>query len=62
MKKLALKIDALRVESFEVAGPERMGGTVRAHAGARFGNSGMTQCLTGICDCVITYSCDAVCD
>jgi hypothetical protein len=62
VKKLALKIDALRVESFEVAAPERTEGTVCAHADARFHNSIRTQCVTGICDCVITDpSCEVVC-
>lgn len=61
MKKVTLNIDALRVESFEVAGPERTGGTVRAHAHLLFGQSIRTQCVTGICDCVATYSCEEVC-
>ncbi|HEX6749261.1 MAG TPA: hypothetical protein VF092_18330 [Longimicrobium sp.] len=41
MKKLILKIDTLRVESFEVSDRERAGGTVRAHATVD----------TGPCDC-----------
>lgn len=41
LKKLILKIDTLRVESFEVSDRERAGGTVRAHATVD----------TGPCDC-----------
>ncbi|HEX8904800.1 MAG TPA: hypothetical protein VF771_08170 [Longimicrobiaceae bacterium] len=53
MKKLALDIDTLRVESFEVAAAAPTRGTVRAHDGT-WGETCVTQCVTGPCDCVVT--------
>ncbi|HSU16838.1 hypothetical protein [Longimicrobium sp.] len=62
MKKLALTIESLTVESFAVEGVEREGGTVRAHVDTRFGETCMTQCATGICDCYFTDpSCNSPC-
>jgi len=59
-KKLALRIDALEVESFAAADVRRDGGTVRAHG--TFGGTCITQCATGPCDCYFTDpSCNSPC-
>ncbi|HEX6749262.1 MAG TPA: hypothetical protein VF092_18335 [Longimicrobium sp.] len=56
MKKLILRVDTLRVESFDVSERERASGTVHAHDGT-WGETCNTQCATGICDCVLTDVC-----
>lgn len=65
MKKLALKIDELAVESFEVVEREPRGGTVRGHVPeTMYEATCRTQCATGPCECLYTlpYSCDVVCE
>ena len=54
MKKLKLDPDALRIESFEAARDEAPKGTVRGREGT-YGETCITQCATGHCECVITY-------
>jgi hypothetical protein len=62
VKKLILKLDVLKVESFEVSDAARAAGTVRAH-GTWYGGTCVTQCATGPCDCYFTDpSCNSPCD
>ncbi|HET7230770.1 MAG TPA: hypothetical protein VFJ16_12250 [Longimicrobium sp.] len=53
MKKLMLNPAALRVESFDAGEAKAVAGTVRAHEGT-WGETCVTQCATGPCDCMIT--------
>ena len=62
VRKLALDVNALQVESSEAARPERAAGTVHAHVDTRWGETCVTQCATGPCDCWLTDpSCEIVC-
>jgi len=54
MKKLTLDPEALRVESFEPREREACDGTVRGHEGTWWGETCVTQCVTGPCDCQLT--------
>ena len=54
MSKLALDVQDLKVETFEVAGPAERGGTVHANVETRFDPTCRTQCATGPCDCIFT--------
>ena len=59
MKKLTLDPEALRVETFEPREREARGGTVRAHNPTWYaGETCVTQCATGPCDCVLTAPAD----
>lgn len=53
MKKLILDPAALCVESFDAGEGKAAGGTVRAHEGT-WGETCVTQCATGHCECVVT--------
>jgi hypothetical protein len=53
MKKLRLDPDDLRVETFEPREREARGGTVRGNDGT-WGETCVTQCVTGHCDCMLT--------
>jgi hypothetical protein len=53
VKKLTLDAEALRVETFEPREREARDGTVRGHEGT-WGETCVTQCATGHCDCQLT--------
>jgi hypothetical protein len=57
MKKITLNVDALRVESFEVAEPEKPRGTILAH-----GPTGEESCGESYCfgECTNYDQCSAV--
>jgi hypothetical protein len=62
VRKLTLDVHELKVETFEVARPEGLGGTVHANVETRWGDTCVTQCVTGPCDCYFTEpSCDRAC-
>ena len=55
VKKLVLRLDALRVESFEVPDAAPAGGTVRAHVETWEARPTCnTQMFTDACDCYFT--------
>ncbi|HEX8246033.1 MAG TPA: hypothetical protein VF541_21135 [Longimicrobium sp.] len=57
MKKLKLQLDALEVESFEVAKQTAEGGTVRGHDSS---SSARLGCMDGCVSCYDT--CNATCE
>ena len=63
MRKLTLDVHELEVETFEVACLAGLGGTVHANVDTRWGDTCVTQCATGPCECRITDpSCEVVCE
>jgi hypothetical protein len=58
VKKLTLDAEALRVESFEPREREAREGTVRGHDGTWWGETCVTQCVTGPCDCQLSVPAD----
>lgn len=60
MRKLTLDVHELKVDTFEVARPAGLGGTV--HANEETDHTCITQAVTGPCDCYFTEpSCDRAC-
>lgn len=64
MRKLALAVGDLEVETFEVASPVARGGTVHANViETQRGDTCVTQCVTGPCECYFTIpSCEMICE
>jgi hypothetical protein len=55
VKKLRLEAEELKVETFAVAESDVAQGTVRGLApDTRVGDTCVTQCATGPCECVLT--------
>ncbi|MBB4634290.1 hypothetical protein FHS01_000296 [Longimicrobium terrae] len=63
VRKLGLNVRELKVETFELAHGAEMGGTVYAILETQRGQTCVTQCATGPCECIITYpSCEYICE
>lgn len=58
MRKLALQLDDLAVESFDVAPREGGGGTVRAHETT--GNQIICDCVTNGFECETNHGCTEI--
>ena len=60
MKKLKLDLSELQVQSFVALEREPRPGTVLGHEGT-WGETCVTQCATGHCDCMLTVPPDIGC-